>query len=225
MKKVSILGVLGLGNFSTLFYIGELNRIYQMRMKGYSTFPFKMLNVNFDAINNLLPNPSTQLEVLVEQAIAELVELKVDVILVPNITLHDTIDKLKLNVQVIHPLKCTLNELRKKKCHKIVLIASHHTMNSDYIKSYFTKNNIEVILPFEQEMYFIDSVRKEVYENTASLEMLEKYNSIVQQYAEKFSVVTACTELSLALKNPDMINVFDMSRIQIQKAMEETVEF
>lgn len=225
MKKVSILGVLGLGNFSTLFYIGELNRIYQMRMKGYSTFPFKMLNVNFDAINNLLPNPSTQLEVLVEQAIAELVELKVDVILVPNITLHDTIDKLKLNVQVIHPLKCTLNELRKKKCQKIVLIASHHTMNSDYIKSYFTKNNIEVILPSEQEMYFIDSVRKEVYENTASLEMLEKYNSIVQQYAEKFSVVTACTELSLALKNPDMINVFDMSRIQIQKAMEETVEF
>lgn len=221
MKSSNSLGILGLGSQSTLFYIEELNTIFQAKMGGYSTFPFKMLNVNFDAINNLLPKPSKRLEALVAEAISELIALNVDIILVPNITLHETIDHLKLEVKVIHPLKSTLNVLLKNNCQKVILIASHHTMKSDYIRTYFTKNKVEVMLPTAEEMVFIDSVRKEVYGNTASTKLIEKYNSLVQLYAENCSVVLACTELSLAFKNDDRLNVFDMSGIQIQRAVDE----
>lgn len=221
MKKYKSLGILGLGSFSTLFYIEELNRLYHSKMNGYSTFPFKMLNVNFDAINNLLPTPSKQLENLVQKALNELIDLKVDVILVPNITLHETIDQLNLKVEIIHPLRLTLQELQKKNCQKIVLIASYHSMNSDYIKSYFTKNGVEVILPIEDEMLFIDTVRKEVYADKTSIGTLDKYNSLIEKIAQDKVVVIGCTELSLAYKKDLELEIYDMSRIQIQKAFEE----
>jgi aspartate racemase len=224
MKKFNSLGILGLGSFSTLFYIEELNCMYQAKMKGYNTFPFKMLNVNFDAINRLLPDPSKQLKDLVQQSINELTDLKVDVILVPNITLHETIDKLNLTVEIIHPLACTLDEIQKNSCKKIVLIASSYSMNSTYISSHFTKNEIEVILPSENEMLFIDTVRKEVYENKASAENLEKYNSLIEKYAEKSAVVIACTELSLAFKSTKELEIYDMSRIQILEAIKSFVQ-
>ncbi len=221
MKKYKSLGILGLGSFSTLFYIEELNHLYHSKMEGYSTFPFKMLNVNFDAINNLLPTPSKQLENLVQQALNELIDLKVDVILVPNITLHETIDQLNLNIEIIHPLTCTLDEIQKNRCQKVILIASYHSMNSNYIKSYLTRNEIEVILPSEADMLFIDAVRKEIYANNSSSQTLEKYNLIIDKYAKKAAVVIACTELSLAFKNTNELEVYDMSRIQIQKAIDQ----
>lgn len=92
------------------------------------------------------------------------------------------------------------------------------------LKNHFdnlTKNEIEVILPSEADMLFIDSVRKEIYANNSSSETLEKYNSIIEKYAKKAAVVIACTELSLAFKNTNELEAYDMSRIQIQKAFEE----
>lgn len=94
-------------------------------------------------------------------------------------------------------------------------------MNSNYIKSYLTKNEIEVILPSEADMLFIDSVRKEIYANNSSSVTLEKYNLIIEKYAKKAAVVIACTELSLAFKNTDELEVYDMSRIQTQKAIDQ----
>ncbi|MDG2431828.1 hypothetical protein, partial [Flavobacterium sp.] len=101
MSKESV-GLLGLGSRSTLYYIEQLNRLYNKKMGGYSTFPFMMINTNFDTINSLLPNPSNELDAVLTEYVTRLEKLEITAILIPNITLHETIDRLKIRKKILH---------------------------------------------------------------------------------------------------------------------------
>lgn len=216
--KIQSLGILGLGSRSTLFYIKELNCLYHKQKGGYNTCPFKMLNANFDAINNLLPGTSDDLEILVRNYLDELVHLKVDAVLIPNITLHETIDKITIRSKIIHPVHLTIEKLKSRDVNKIVLFGSLHTMESGFLKIEFQKEDIEVILPSKTERLFIDEVRNHIYEETENEELLEKFSDIIKKYTDCHAVVLACTELSIAWNNVNC-NVYDMSRIQIEMAV------
>ncbi|WP_159038531.1 aspartate/glutamate racemase family protein [Brumimicrobium mesophilum] len=212
--KSKTLGILGLGSYSTLFYIRELNTSYNKTNGGFSTFPFKMLNVNFDKINNLLPYVSDELDAIVKSNIKDLIALGVDRILVPNVTLHETIDRLDIKTEIIHPVYLTLSEIKKKKHQKAILLGSKYTMESDYIQTLFSSDNIEILTPSNEEMDFIDHVRKQVYQQLETDELLDEFNEIVVKYSKEKAVIIACTELSVALSTKNN-NVFDMARIQI----------
>ena len=212
--ETKTLGILGLSNQSTLFYIKELNAAFDMKNGNCNTYPFKLLNTNFDKINNLLPTPSKKLDGIVKEYIDELLKLEIDTVLIPNITLHETIDRLKIKAKIIHPIHSVISEIQKYKHKKVILFGSSYTMKSNYIKSAFTKKYIEVLLPSKKDMQFIDGVRKQVYQKTATKDLLDGFNLIIKKYAQNNAVVIACTELSIALKNKNL-KVFDMARIQI----------
>lgn len=219
MMKIQSLGILGLGSRSTLFYIKEINRLYHNKKSGYSTCPFKLWNANFDVINNLLPQLSDKLSVLVDNYLAELQHLQVDAILIPNITLHETIDSLSIIPNIIHPVHLTISKLKEDGFNEIVLLGSLHTMESNYLKAAFHKESIVVVLPDAEERLVIEDVRKHVYWETESEELLKEYANIIKKYSANYAVVLACTELSVAWDTVSS-NVFDMSRIQIEIAVE-----
>lgn len=212
------LGILGLGSRSTLFYIKELNRLYHKKNGGYSTCPFKLLNANFDEINNLLPEVSEQLDAIVNQYIDELIQLQIGKILVPNITLHQTLERLNIETPIIHPIDHTVLEIQKKNHKKIVLFGSLYTMQSTYVKSKFTRNGIEVLIPSENDRVLIDELRKQVYYETETAEMIHAFNLLIETYAKDYCTVLACTELSVA-SDSHSANLFDMSRIQLNAAI------
>lgn len=208
--EVKTIGILGLGKQTTHFYLKEINDFYNNEHSN-----IKLLNTDFDKINSLLPTPSKQLEHIVKGYIDELTTLDIDAILIPNITLHETIDKLKNEAKIIHPIHTVISELQKYNHKNIILFGSIYTMKSNYIKSIFKDDNIETLLPTNEEMKFIDDVRKQVYQNTATKELLDDFNLIIKKYAQNNAIVIACTELSIALKNENL-KVFDMARIQIK---------
>ncbi|QGK75243.1 aspartate/glutamate racemase family protein [Flavobacterium sp. SLB02] len=216
--KIQSLGILGLGSRSTLFYIKELNRLYHNKKSGYSTCPFKLWNANFDVLNNLLPQPSKKLTVLVDNYLAELQPLQVDAILIPNITLHETIDKLSIIPKIIHPVHLTIAKLKEDGFNEIVLMGSLHTMESNYLKAAFNKQCIAVVLPDAEERLIIEGVRKHIYWETESEELLKEFANVIKKYSTNYAVVLACTELSVAWDTLG-VNVFDMSRIQIETAV------
>lgn len=220
--KIQSLGILGLGSRSTLFYIKEINRLYHNKKSGYSTCPFKLWNANFDVLNNLLPQPSNKLIILVDNYLAELQLLKVDAILIPNITLHETIDKLSIIPKIIHPVHLTISKLKKNGFNKIFLLGSLYTMESNYLKAAFNKESIEVVFPKAEERLLIEDVRKHIYWETESEELLKQYGNVIKKYSTNYAVVLACTELSVAWDTVSS-NVFDMSRIQIETAVENIV--
>ncbi|MFQ3240300.1 MAG: aspartate racemase [Olleya marilimosa] len=213
------LGLLGLGSFSTLYYIQKLNTFYNTKYGGFSTCPFKMLNVDFNTINNLLPNTSTELDIIVKSCIKTLEELQIDAILIPNITLHETIDRLNISTKIIHPITKTITKLLKNKHAKVTLFGTRHTMQSDYIKSKFEAENIMVLQPNVKEMSQIDNLRISVYNNQQTQEQLMIFNNLLKKYTTNGVVVLACTELSVIHNSKNKL-VYDMAQIQLEEAVD-----
>ncbi|HCY80239.1 MAG TPA: hypothetical protein DHV22_00810, partial [Xanthomarina gelatinilytica] len=93
-----------LGHRSTLFYLDALNKAYHEEEQGYSTCPFILYNTDFNSINPYLPNQFKKLLPTLKNYLRNLEKLPISHLLVPNITLHEVMDKLDTNLKIIHPL-------------------------------------------------------------------------------------------------------------------------
>jgi aspartate racemase len=215
---MSTLGVLGLGSYSTLFYIKTLNAMYNKKYGGFSTCPFKLLNVDFDAINKLLPNTSNALDTIVKTHLNTLDALKVDNILVPNITLHETIDRLQIKTNVIHAIQETISKITGNNHVKVTIFGTLYTMQSNYLTSQFTAQSINIIKASDADMQLIDNLRIAIYNGDANPKQLNIFNDLLIKYTKNGIVVLACTELSVINTSNSKL-VYDMARIQIQAAI------
>jgi aspartate racemase len=218
MDKIK-LGILGLGSRSTTFYINELNTLYNQEKGGYSTCPFTLLNYNFAAINSLLPYASDSLDAIVQDYITELEKTDIESILIPNITLHETIDRLVTKKKIIHPIHLAVAKIKEKNWSKIVLFGSMHSMQSHYISSNFKAHDIEVVLPSEEDRLRIDEVRNRVYSETETVEFIQDYHLLIEKYTTNNPVVLACTELSVFNPKNNNKNILDMAQLQITEAV------
>ncbi|MEM5538494.1 aspartate/glutamate racemase family protein [Olleya sp. AS48] len=215
---MSTLGVLGLGSYSTLFYIKTLNAMYNKKYGGFSTCPFKLLNVDFDTINKLLPNTSNALDTIVKTHLNTLDALKVDNILVPNITLHETIDRLQIKTHVIHAIQETISKITGNNHVNITIFGTLYTMQSNYLTSQFTAQNINIVKASDADMQLIDNLRIAVYNGDTNPKQLNIFNDLLNKYTKNGIVVLACTELSVINTSNSKL-VYDMARIQIQAAI------
>lgn len=214
------LAILGLGSRTTSFYLSYLNTIYNKKVGAYSTCPFLLLNADFNAINSLLPNTSEQLDLVVSQYTNEIESFNVDYLLFPNITLHETIDRLSISKNILHPVRLSIQKIKENKWKKVVLFGSLFSMKSNYIKEQITTNGIEVILPNEEDMVFIDEVRKQIYNETESDDLIKKYHAMIYKYTALNPVLLSCTELSI-LKPKGNKMLLDMAVIQMEEAIKQ----
>jgi len=212
------LAILGLGSQTTLHYISELNRMFNLKHGGYSTCPFILLNANFDAINSLLPNTSKELSRLTQVCIQDIEKLDTAHILVPNITLHETIDQLSVKKNILHPIHLTASKIKVQQHAKVILMGSEYTMNSAYIRAIFSSKGIDIEIPTAEDRLQIDVFRRQVYSKQETKAQIENYHNIIKKYTAKNPVVLACTELSI-LKPKDNNKLFDMVDIQITAAI------
>lgn len=210
MKK----GILGLGSASTLFYIEEINRKFQLLNGGYSTCPFILYQIDFDEINPYLPHQFDILIPKIQKCFDEIKHLGIEKILVPNITLHETVDKIETDLEIVHAIDLTINKLHENKIDRIILFGTIFTMNSTYIQGKFNKENIEIGIPKEEDQLFIDDFRKKVYSKNETSEEISIFQKICYLYSKQNPIVLACTELSIH-KNKT-VNIFDMVEIQIE---------
>jgi aspartate racemase len=86
------------------------------------------LNTNSDTINSLSPNTSQELDTFLQAPLDALEQMDIKHILIPNITLHETIDRLVIEKNVIHPIHLTVSKIKQNKWSKIVLFGSLHTI-------------------------------------------------------------------------------------------------
>lgn len=220
------IGILGLGSRSTLFYIAQLNQKYKALKGGYNTCPFILLNTNFNDINPFLPNHQTLKKNLLPYLKA-VKKLNISRLLIPNITLHETTDllaeNLKPEISIIHPIISTIKSLKDNGKTNVILFGSLYSMKAAYISQYFLENNINVSLPKEDEMRFIDDLRQKVYSNKESQKEINLFNELTKSYTSHKTVVIACTELSIAL-DLKIDNVYDMVQLQLNEALRQLRE-
>ena len=213
MKKESVYrGVLGLGAVSTAFYLKEIHRKYQERHEEFSTCPFLLYQIDFQEINPFLPNQFSVLIPKLEAYLKEISDLGISRLLVPNITLHETLDQIKTPLEICHPVDFTLKYLEDNKISEVYLFGTLYTMNSEYLKLKFSAKNIKILKPSDSEQKWIDDFRKKVYLEKATSTEIEDFQNLIRKYSEKKPVVIACTELSIFApkENPSCIDMMDL---------------
>lgn len=219
--KKALLGILGLGSRSTLFYIDKLNRQYNECNVAYSTCPFLLYNTDFSLLNPFLPNNFEKLIPQLTTYLNELTDLGVTQLLIPNITLHETLDKIECKLSVIHPIDIAISKLKEMNKTEAVVFGSHYTMTSDYLKNKFVEQNITLVSPTKDELVLIDKVRQQVYSGEDNSQEIKEYYELIKSYASRSTIILACTELSIINSEPPT-QVLDMALCQIGRAIDLT---
>lgn len=242
MTKFSdAIGLINLGERTVEFYNAEIIR--QLSVANHSSVtdltPYvSLIAADFSTINNYLPNQFQYLKPLVSNIIEQCLSEKITTLIVPNITLHETIDqldpallaKLKLStfkslklklpqLKLIHPVEETIRCLQAAKINTVTLIASKYTTSSPHFEQYFKQHNISIIRPDVQHIEQIDEIRKHTYLRQETEQDKENYHAIIKHYQQTAPAVIACTELSLLLNKEIINDVFDIARIQIKAAI------
>lgn len=205
-------GILGLGAVSTAFYVKEIHKKHQNRNEEFSTCPFLMYQIDFQEINPFLPKNFSVIIPKLNEYLREISSMGINKLLIPNITLHETLDQIEIPFEICHPVDLTLKYLEANKISKVYLFGTLYTMNSEYMKSKFSEKEIQILNPSENEQNLIDDFRKRVYDEKETPEEIGIFQNLIQKYSKISPVIIACTELSIySLKeNPSCIDMMDL---------------
>ncbi len=214
MKTLKTIGILGLGEYSTEFYLKEIQRISTRLLGDKKIAKIVMHKAEFEKINALLPYQFQKLIPIIKTEIELLSKKGVDIIVIPNMTLHLTVDKIdfppEVKNKIVHPFDETVNELNRLKISQVTLFGTRHSMKSEEIKQYFTTKNITINEVSDTDFIQIDQLRLETYENGPSEELSQKLLQLGKNYPNP---VLICTELSII-----NVSFVDATKIQIEKS-------
>lgn len=216
MIKKSKLGMIGLGDRSTRFYLQQINKRFNLEKGNFSTCPLWINNVDFNTVNPYLPDEKQIIKEHINIWITEMRKIEIDRLIIPNITINKFITKDYENVVITNPIKETIDKLKSENINSIVLVGSKYTMSSKAFTNLFSDDNIAINAPTEEQLFFCDEIRKKVYSSTDTLKDIADFQNFIVALAENNKVVIACTELSIAMETINDKNIYDMVDIQIE---------
>ncbi len=218
MNTQKYIGLLGLADATTRYYLERYNDIYQNVKGGFSTAPIKMLNLDFAKINPYLPDQYESLAQPLQAGLDQLWDMDVDHIIIPNITLHNSLSYISTGFdkdKILHIWKNSLDRIKSND--KIVIVATQYTMDYDPLKSYIPYQRKRLTEPIEKE---VEAIRKTIYRDPDYQEAITSFHEIIRSFHSE-TVLLACTELSIAYQRigMDYPNVIDLVEQQIQSSV------
>lgn len=206
-----------LGGFSNNYYI---NRLQDLVLERYDIPNYRpaMQKVDFDALNQYLPNRFDRLLPLLDPLIQKLLAQSYPHILLPNITLHLGLDKLgldkKIQGQFIHPFVLAEKEISNRNIKKITILGTRYAMQEGIFDNYFNQSGIRITHPEESDSAIIDNLRQEVCKNGSSPTLIKSFELMLAKYD---SPLLCCTELSIL--NQGKSDVIDLAELQMREVL------
>ena len=182
-----------------------------------------MLNTDFNTINPFLPNQFEKTVPVLTNYIQQLLKLGAQKILIPNITLHETLDKITVfdKELFIHPFHLLKNELQQKTEKPVVILGTRYSMNNPYFNSFIEDEGIKISSLIDRDFLLVDEFRTAIYNNSESNELIENFENLLSELEKENTVIIACTELSAYLNSSknQYGNIIDLAVLQIENAV------
>ena len=214
------LALMSLGGRVTLFYLRQINELFQQKFGDNMLCPLVLKKTNFDTLNGNLKNRLYESASSIEFHDDSL--KGAEKLIIPSITLHSALDRLPnrdaITYSVVHPIETTIAKLVSADCDRVVLFTSQYGLNSDYLSSFFKQVGIEVLLPNQEQQAVIDKVRHNIDTYSEKNDDSKDFLELLSNYSQDHTVVIACAQLSLLLPHAKN-NIFDMAQIQINEAL------
>lgn len=202
-----------------MLYLGkDSSEFFERKIREKGIKEIKIIHTDFKTINSFLPDQFDRLKEVIGPYLKQAESKNIEQLVIPNITLHETIDKIQdeFSFTVVHPVRVALDFLKKKKIKEATLFGTKYTMNKGYIVNMANDDNIIMKVPTEKDQLIIECFRKKVFDKTDSVLDRENYLNVLRSYSKFSNVLLACTELSLIHEAEQTENVLDMAMIQLK---------
>lgn len=206
IKKLGLIG--GIGPESTIPYYHDI--VYGVQKKlGKKFFPnltIESLNV-FDILTICSKKDYTELVNYLMVAINNLKASGAEFVAMSGNTPHIVFDELqkRSSIPLVSIVEATCDETKRRNIKKVGLLGTIFTMREDFFKKPFVKNNIQVIVPTEKEMAYIDQkISDELELGVVKQETLAEFLKVIQRMKDEQgieAIILGCTELPLLFKD------------------------
>ena len=223
MKTIGLLG--GMSWESSLSYYEIINQHTNKLLGSQNNAKSVLYTVNFEEIEKLQhQNRWEDAEKILSEACLSLEHSGADFIIICTNTMHKLLPQIKKHIKIpfLHIAKATANEIKRNNMKNILLLGTKFTMSEAFYKDILIEENINVVIPNEQDM---NDIHKIIYEElclgTISLQSKQIYLDIINKQKNIEGVILGCTEIGLLLSQDDLeIQVFDTTYIHAVQAVE-----
>lgn len=229
MKTIGLLG--GMSWESSLLYYKIINEETNRILGSQNNAKSVLFTVNFEEIEKLQHQNrwNEACEILIEACLS-LEKAGADFIVICTNTMHKLLPQIKKQIKIpfLHIAQACANEIKNNKIKNILLLGTKFTMSEDFYKQILIDENINVIIPNEEDM---NTIHKIIYEELCLGKLLktskQTYIDIInkiQKEANIQGVILGCTEIGLLISQKDLeIKVFDTTYIHALSAVKEAL--
>lgn len=225
MRKTGLIG--GISWLSTIDYYRFINTGINDKLGGLNFAECIIYSFNYvDIKKNNDAGDWDKTLTMITNASLSLKNAGAEAIVLCANTMHVIADQLQqnINLPVIHIAGATADEIKKQKLKKVGLLGTKFTMEMDFFTSRLKQNNIETIIPEEEDRSFIHyTIFEELGRGLVIPESKEKYLSIINKLIEQGAegIILGCTEIPMLIKQEDVnVPVFDTTFIHSNAVVE-----
>lgn len=227
MKKLGLVG--GMGPESTIPYYHDIVYGVQERV-GEDYFPnltIESINV-FEVLHLCGERKYDELTDYLFQAINNLVRSGADFAALSANTPHIVFNRLQelSPIPLISIIESTCREAERRNLKRIGLLGTIFTMTEDFFKQPFYSKEINIVVPSDGEMKYINQkISSELEHGIVKKETLECFRKIIfrmQTEEDIEAIILGCTELPLLLNDEvSPVPCLDTMQIHIQDIINE----
>ena len=225
MKKIGLIG--GISWVSTADYYKYINEGINEKLGDLNYAECIIYSFNYSDIkkNNDANDWDKTLEMISDASLGLKASGAEAIVLCAN-TMHLIADKLQERVKlpIIHIASATAVEVKKQNLKKVGLLGTKFTMEMDFFTSKLKEQNIECIIPDENDRAFIHyTIFEELGRGLIKEESKARYISIIKKLIAQGAegIILGCTEIPLLIKKEDVaIPLFDTTLIHSKAAVE-----
>lgn len=225
MKTIGLIG--GMSWESTSLYYQIINEYIQHKKGGLYSAKCILYSVNFEEISSMQKTGQWQKCGEILGNIAKNLETAgADFIIICTNTMHKVVPDMQkyINIPIIHIAEATYNRIKEAGIKNIGLLGTKYTMKEDFYKNILIDKGLNVIIPEDDEVEFINNVIfNELCKGDIKAESKRKFLEIVDRLKLKGAegVILGCTEIVMLISQKDIdIKVFDTTQIHAETAAE-----
>lgn len=229
MKTIGLIG--GMSWESTSLYYKTINEYIKNKLGGLYSAKCILYSVNFEEISRLQKSGDWEKcgEILGDIA-KKLETAGADYIVICTNTMHKVVPEMKkyINIPVIHIAEAAYGRITAKGIKNIGLLGTKYTMQQDFYKSILIDKGLNVIIPDEEDIEFINNVIfNELCCGEINPKSKQKFIEIVEKLKKKGAegVILGCTEIVMLISQKDIdIPVFDTTAIHAETAAQMSID-
>ncbi len=223
MKTIGLLG--GMSWESTVPYYQIINEAVKAALGGLHSARILLYSVDFAEIEACQATGDwDRSAAILGEAAQNLERVGADLLVICTNTMHKVAPQIQSQIRIplVHIAEATADALHREGISRVALLGTKYTMTQDFYKDKLIASGIDVLIPEEDDIAFVNRViYDELCLGVISEDSRRGYLAVIDKLAARGAqgVILGCTEIGLLIRQSDTaLPVFDTTRIHAERA-------